>query len=569
VRAILARGLAAEPAARWPNLGALLAELDAATRPRRSRLRRWLPVVLGAAAVVAAAVLVLRRAPHPSAPKRVLDVSLRTAVALSPHGHRIALGGDLLEVRELDGAKRTWSHGVDGHGVNTVQLDDHSVRFAYVGESTIWRWDYATTDAITAEVTGLHGAWLGTTALGELVVREDDNSFAVVDGAQVRARWTSQQVTDAVAISPDRRRVAFIDAGRFTGALVVRDLVANTDVRNPLSEPTAVTWIDDRTLLYATGTTDRPTIYRVTYDGGRLGTPTVVFSQPHGWFGHLWAERTTLLFTELTLTTRARIYNRAENATVDLDTSKVGVALGWIDARAYLSWSSVTRGIDLRTVDGDVEPSSLALDGEPANATFSGDLLIVSLRRPAGREVEALDMMTGQVAWTAADPATFIVRCADDRHPPCFAVMSAPRDHVVAFDSATGWIGATVYERAADDTSSIEDIAVSSDGTRLLVAGRGRALIEITATGALVRELAAETGSVRSVAYDPQGGVLIAGTSARNRYQVGVLRDKLYRLGTSDNEMLSIVRPSPDGAQVLATARRYEPTLYRLDLAGR
>jgi WD40 repeat protein len=229
----------------------------------------------------------------------------------------------------------------------------------------------------------------------------------------------------------------------------------------------------------------------------------------------------------------------------------------------------VTRGIDLRTLDGDVEPSSLALDGEPANATFSGDLLIVSLRRPAGREVEALDMMTGQVAWTAADPATFIVRCADDRHPPCFAVMSAPRDHVVAFDSATGWIGATVYERAADDTSSIEDIAVSSDGTRLLVAGRGRALIEITATGALVRELAAESGSVRSVAYDPQGGVLIAGTSARNRYQVGVLRDKLYRLGTSDNEMLSIVRPSPDGAQVLATARRYEPTLYRLDLAGR
>jgi len=72
----------------------------------------------------------------------------------------------------------------------------------------------------------------------------------------------------------------------------------------------------------------------------------------------------------------------------------------------------------------------------------------------------------------------------------------------------------------------------------------------------------------RSVAYDPRGGLLVGGTKARNNYMVGQLRDGVWKLlMQTDDDILSFVRPSPDGNQVLVLARVYAPEVWQLQLA--
>ncbi|HEU4731558.1 MAG TPA: serine/threonine-protein kinase, partial [Kofleriaceae bacterium] len=115
LRAIIARALAADPAARFPSLAALLAEL---TRPRG--LRRWrVPLVVGASLAVAALALAMR--PGASEPLASCDGGIAEAAAVWSAGPRVRVRAALAAiatpyvrqiedrvVRGLDGYRDRW-----------------------------------------------------------------------------------------------------------------------------------------------------------------------------------------------------------------------------------------------------------------------------------------------------------------------------------------------------------------------------------------------------------------------------------------------------------------------------
>ena len=186
--------------------------------------------------------------------------------------------------------------------------------------------------------------------------------------------------------------------------------------------------------------------------------------------------------------------------------------------------------------------------------------MIAAVRRPQGREAIARSLTDGHLLWRHDDDQTLAVRCASDRHPPCFAIRTGDKDQIVSLDPNTGALGTKPLY-----TGKVEDIAVNEDGTRLLVASSEPTIREIDATGAAVAAYETPLTSIRSVAYDPEGGMLIAGSKAYNDYKVGALRDgKFTLLVQTDDDILSLVRPSPDGTRIEVLARVYSPEIWEL-----
>jgi hypothetical protein len=71
--------------------------------------------------------------------------------------------------------------------------------------------------------------------------------------------------------------------------------------------------------------------------------------------------------------------------------------------------------------------------------------------------------------------------------------------------------------------------------------------------------------STRSIAFDPAGGFLVGGTVSPNKYAVGSIRDGQYHgLYEAENDLLALVRPSPDGRQIAVLARAFDPKVIRL-----
>ncbi len=69
---------------------------------------------------------------------------------------------------------------------------------------------------------------------------------------------------------------------------------------------------------------------------------------------------------------------------------------------------------------------------------------------------------------------------------------------------------------------------------------------------------------IRSVAYTANGFV-IAGTTGRNAYQIGRMKDGAYEsLDDTFDKILLLVRPSSDNRRFVSIARSYEPQLYRM-----
>ena len=81
----------------------------------------------------------------------------------------------------------------------------------------------------------LEGRRFGHTVAGDLVANEKE--VRIVDAGQTVGTRTMATRIDVLAISPDRRRVAMIDATRFTGELVIWDVVADTIVRSARLKP--------------------------------------------------------------------------------------------------------------------------------------------------------------------------------------------------------------------------------------------------------------------------------------------------------------------------------------------
>jgi hypothetical protein len=90
---------------------------------------------------------------------------------------------------------------------------------------------------------------------------------------------------------------------------------------------------------------------------------------------------------------------------------------------------------------------------------------------------------------------------------------------------------------------------------------------KIDPTGKLLHEYELPLQTIRSVAYDPGGGILAGGTLMRNTYQVGVLRDGEFTvLDEAADDILSLVRPNADGSKVTMIARGFAPVLWQLEL---
>ena len=112
---------------------------------------------------------------------------------------------------------------------------------------------------------------------------------------------------------------------------------------------------------------------------------------------------------------------------------------------------------------------------------------------------------------------------------------------IVALDPDTGTAGSQIVFHG-----SVDDLAVHPDGTRILVAA-GRSVRELDLEG---HELATfgSTFVPRSVAYDPRGGILMAGTG--DSYVVGHHDGRQFTVVTqSDAELLSLVRPRHGAAR--------------------
>lgn len=572
---VLQRGLAANPEKRWTSMSALLFALERARDGKRTDAhtevlrpqppaQRWLLVGLGAAAlaVVALIVLVLARgsSTRPArAPKRLFDVPLKTKLAATPDGKRLLLANDRIEVRDLTGGMPPWT-ALLASDVSGVMVTEREVTFG-THEGVLSRWRYATDGKVEKLVEHFDGLWCGETVAGQVLLGPPLR-LRVVDGDQTVREWALQQTANAIEISPDGRRVAIIEADRFYGEIVIRDVTRDVVIRSRrLENPTALAWQDDQTLVYSTGGGIQPTIFRVRITSNRLGDPEVVYHQDIGWFGDLAVGGNRLFAIEMAPKPRARVVDLATHSSSELDASTIGAALAWLDGDAYLIWNRNTRRVERRNGSA-AELTSITLDGEPGNVTMAGDVLIVAVRMQTGRDIVAHALTTGERLWSLQAPWTFAVRCADDRRPPCFALTRAAdgNDQLRAIDPQTGALGDVLQ------TGPIEDLAVNAAGDRVVLAMRGGLLREVAPDGAELARYASELTTVRSVAYDRGGGsFLVAGTIMRNVFQLGRLADgKLTVIVQAENDLLSLVRPSNDGQRLIVNARIYAPVLWEM-----
>ncbi len=593
---ILVRGLDPDPEARWPDMGALLFALERVLRreppitaPRSSTIRH-IALGLGAAATAGVVALVVMRRADPAPPlptaapivapspptipsasavaypnvevKRLFNVPSRTGMSVSPDGKRLALGSNRLEVRGLETAD-LWSAAlpVDAD-LSHMELGEDAVRFALRNRDTLGVWRYLAGAEIESD-QALGGRWMGRTARGELTFRLTSSVLAIVDEGRDVMSWPTHGRVDVTAISPNGRRVAYLESSRFTGEIRVRDLDTGGEVSSGiLDAPTAITWIDDRVIAYGTGTLEQPRIHRAEVTTQGFTGESELYGIDVGWFGEMTSRNGVIYAIEMHPSTRTRIVERAKNRTAahDLDNATGGAALAWTSDDEFLTWNRDTHRIDRRN-GLQVNVTKLAVDGEPANATLSDDTLIVTLRGNAGRRVVALSLSTGAILWRHSDRQTMAVRCASDRHPPCFAVRSTDgAERLVTLDPHTGELGTTPVT-----TGAFEDVAVSDDGKRLLLAAPDAVVPEIDLTGKVIAQYQSPLTNIRSVAYDPKGGVLVGGTLTRNNYQVGRINGGKFEVVTqTDDDILSLVRPSRTGSRVLVLARVFAPEVWRI-----
>jgi hypothetical protein len=569
LRAAVVRGLAADSAARWPSMEALLVALAPP-----SRAPRWLVVALAVAVVaVGLAIAVIARGPTrrspaspPGAltPTRRFEVSLSARIALAPGGGRLAIAtSDRIDVRDLDGP-RVWSH-IDPIGfLDRVEFfDDDRVRFARSRALTL-----VELDLVTGAVAELWTApdwqrWLGRLGDDDLVARTVDGRTEIARRTGGPPLLVNPEPVVVVAHAPRGDRIAFIAERRYHGQLIVVDAGGAVRRSDWLPALTSVAWLDDATLIYGTGTVEAPTLWRLPLAADGFGPPTRHYGAARGWFGQLAVGGKRMVFVDSGATFRSRLVDRSDGGarTRDLDPGAVGAVLAWLDDGSFLVWNRATGGVERHDAAGPVAATAARLDGEIVNATRAGDVLIAALRRDTGRELVAVALGDGRELWRQPPGWARAVRCAGDRAPPCVVIDDGvPTQTLRWLDPASGTPGDLVITGRR-----LDDVAVADDGRAVLIGDGGK----------LVRRRDLATGvevdldaviSVRAVAFDPMGGALVTGTRANNQYLL-VHVDGAgagAQLLQSRDELLFLPRPAPGGATVSVMGRLFLPILYEL-----
>jgi tRNA A-37 threonylcarbamoyl transferase component Bud32 len=577
VREAIVRGLAADPEKRWPNMDALVDALAGGTKRKRRRALPWavsgvLGIAVGGGVIAAMLGSDRERKPEPPAvvaspatpPKKLFAVPLRTRLALTPNGKRVALGGSRVEVRDVDGAGY-WSAALsDPTELSAVEVTDDVMYFAYRNNTGVWTWHYRTDAAPEPPTESFPGQWYGHCARGHVIyVPGEHPSVRIIDHGTEVSKWDVMRDLEVLAVSPDGTRVAYFDGYRFEQRLVIRNVVSGRDFTiGPDATFTALAWRDDATLLYAVGTVDKPTIYQVPLTATAVGKPVALHQLESGWIGSLAATRDRVMYVEMGLSSRTRVLERPTLASRDFDAAGVAAPLAWIAPDVFLAWNRGSHRVERHSVNAPMGTTGIVLPTEPANATIAGDVLIASLRVNEGRSTVAFSLATGKQLWKAPDAKTFVVRCEADTRAPCFAVrLGTGSDRIYRIDPQTGALGDVVYE-----SERIEDVAIDQGGTHLVItSAQHHSFTDLDLTGAsTTASRSVPLTSTRSVAIDYDGQVLATGTLVKNTYQAGhVAADGTWSvLAQTENDILSMIRPSVDGRRILLLSRNYSPWLY-------
>jgi hypothetical protein len=442
------------------------------------------------------------------------------------------------------------------------------------GGLEVRRWDLPT-GAVTA-VASLPGwsNWYGVTRHGELRgrVRDDRHELVLLaPGGEAVIASADNQCT-SVEIAPGERWLAFIDDQPFHSRLVVVDLAERRQVaRLALVDPSAVGWIGPDRILYATGASLHPTLWAAAVTPAGLGAPTRVWGAEVGWFGNLSVvdDKIRMVDTETSFVVRW-VDREAPAMSRELDPGSVSASLGWDGAGHPLGWHRASGRI-VRFVmlpdRVDVSPTPALLDGDIGNATRAGDILLVSVRRPGGRELVALSLATGQRLWSRPAGQALFVRCAGDAREPCVEVADTPPEAAAAMSAVDPRTGARGAALPAPPT--IADLAVSADGAELIVSDGRAGLYRIALAGAppaLAPGPRHPLNTVRGVVHDPRGGILLAGSRSTRLYQViRIAPDGSEEVvSQSPTDLMSVPRPAPDGGTLLVLTRRYLPMLVEV-----
>jgi WD40 repeat protein len=577
VRAIIVRGLAPEPHDRWPSLDALLAALDRAVAPKLPLWRSprvLVPVTVVALAGVGLALWRRGSSEHGVIARPVGPTPLHAALALSPGG-RLVSATNTLEVHDLVTDQRWTLADPHTRGAATALIefeDEHTVRWMPREGGGPWEWDLAT-NVVKEAPLETEGTWIGTVVGGSLVERESNPNeweLALVDHGKTVSAWPhAGGRLDSFDVSPNRRRFVYASSERFIGHIVALDVTTGAIWRSDgIAGISAIAWRDNDTVLYAT-MTEASTLYEMRLGSEGFGPPRIVYRPAVGSVGKVLVAGTRMLGKIVVQTEHARLIDRGptneEVSVRDYEPSVAAADIGWLADGSSVMWNRTTTALESRR-DNVQTRLPVHLTSEPMNATFADDLVLVALRDAAGRKLVAYSLKTGDVVWEYPRGEALAARCASDLRPPCFVarrtVDQDERYDILSFDPRTGVAsGVPLYH------GKLEDLAVSPDGQRVLVAEGNGPIEERDLAGNVLRTFEGMSTTVRSVAYDPQGGVLATGAVADIGY--GVLTydgDKSRLLSRSDSELLSLVRPSPISRQVLVLGRVLTAELWQFDL---
>jgi serine/threonine protein kinase len=577
--AICKRALSPDPADRYANAGELVAALRAsqAAKPTPASPRRW--IWIAAVAAVAAIGVIAWRVLAASAPSAVADRVVIARLpsdivrpALSPSGARVAYGSrDRIEVRDL-GTGQRWTRPAWMGWPFTVEFpDDETVMFTEPrphGTSGRVRWNLAT-DTLEHIPGELARYWIGN-ALEGSVWMPDQNARAFeieTPNGIVQLPSESQRSLRLFSISPDGRRIAFVEHTPAGEALRIVEGSRGPTFSKRLDDVAAITWFDSDHVLYATGTLDGSVLTRAKITADGFGPPEALFhTGPGGWLGTLASRNGRIVGSWIMSSFESRLHERRAHTERHLDKVAASAPLGWRDVVTYWVFNNATRQIERHSRQVSQLPTvaALTLPSDPANATMAGDLLIVTLRAGEGREVIAFDPAEKTPRWTAPKGALRFVRCAGDRAAPCIAGKQHPSGtvSVVKIDPLTGTLGEELVP-----AGEISDAAIDTLGGKMAWAVDNMNLHVRTLDGSEPDQLLdPKRSGLLSLAFDPTGGILASATSHDGRVIFRYLDGRTETVANAGPTIISLIRPSPDGTHLLYRARTLTSDLIEIRL---
>ena len=498
------------------------------------------------------------------------------ALRLSPSGNRIAIGSaSRFTVRDLV-TGQTWLSTLPVEWPVTLQFDgENTLVFGETanasavpfGKRVKWNLDTGQTTELATTAPEGTSRWLGSLDHGDLFLAERPTRlYVVADGAlKASVDIRNQTAVYGVTISPNKRRFAFPDSGKFQGVISMADSSGTTlFTSDPMPTPTALTWFDDDHILYSatppSGQGSSLFIATASVEGFRHPTELYRYDVPDHWIGGLTSVNGRIVAAITKSTFQSTLVDRrGSHSQVNLDNATASAPLLWLDNNSFWTSNRNNNQVELHHVDATT-PTVLPihLGGDPADATRAGDILIVAERAESGRRVEAYSLTDHSLRWNAEPGDLLFVRCAGDQAPPCVAARQInPTDvEIRRIDPATGSIGEVIVA-----ASKTQDAAISVDGTTIawIPSDRGASVsaLALNAPATVLHDLGSQATAMHSLAFDNEGNLLLARTGV-GRSIVSVHPDGTTEpLVHSAANVIAFIRPSPDGAHLLYRSRSF------------